>query len=303
MHDVPQAGDATGFRRWPAPPAAGANVPAARPRRQRHWRSWLAGGTLGLIVCAALLAPWLVSADPTAVSLSDVLSAPGRAHWFGTDQIGRDVLSRTVYGARVSLFVALASIALAGGVGALLGLAAGYAGGALDAIVMRIADIQLAVPALILAMVVAGAVGVTLPNLIVLLALAHWARFARVLRGEALTLRQRDFVLLARLAGVSRIAVLCRHIAPNVAGVFVVLATLDIGSVIILESTLSFLGLGIQPPLASWGAMIADGRGVLDTAWWISLAPGLALALTVLAANRLGDSLRDRLLPGNRAVI
>ncbi|WP_224040305.1 ABC transporter permease [Paraburkholderia unamae] len=256
---------------------------------------------LASIVLAGVLAPWVSACDPTTVSLSDVLSPPSDAHWFGTDQIGRDVFARTVYGARVSLFVALATVLLAGATGGVLGLAAGYLGGPVDTVVMRLADIQLAFPAVILAMVVAGAVGVTLPNLIALLALAHWARFARVLRGETLTLRQRDYVLLARLSGVSRFAIVARHIAPSVAGVFIVLATLDIGSVIVLESTLSFLGLGIQPPLASWGAMIADGRGVIDTAWWILLAPGVAIAATVLAANRLGDALRERLLPGSRA--
>jgi peptide/nickel transport system permease protein len=299
MSDVPRA-PRPEFRQW----AARAPAPTTPVRRRAVWRRQpqllLAAFVLALIVVAGVLAPWVAGSDPTAVSLADVLSAPGCAHWFGTDQIGRDVFARTLYGARVSLFVALATVLLAGVGGGALGLAAGYVGGALDALVMRLADIQLAFPAVILAMVVAGAVGVTLPNLIMLLALAHWARFARVLRGETLTLRQRDFVLLARLSGVSRFAVLARHIAPNVAGVFVVLATLDIGSVIVLESTLSFLGLGIQPPLASWGAMIADGRGVIDTAWWISLAPGVAIAATVLAANRLGDALRDRLIPGSR---
>lgn len=285
------------FEQTPAEPLS--PLLLAAPSSRRPWRiariqQWAAALVLVVVVAAALGAPLFIATDPTAISLSDVLGAPSAAHWFGTDQIGRDVLTRTLYGARVSLFVALSTVALAGSVGAVLGLAAGYLGGAVDAVVMRLADIQLAFPAVILAMVLAGAIGVNLGNLIALLALAHWARFARVLRGETLTLKSREFVLLARLAGVSRIVTLARHIAPNVTGIFLVLATLDIGSVIILESTLSFLGLGIQPPLASWGGMIADGRGVIDTAWWICVFPGLALALTVLAANLLGDALRER---------
>jgi peptide/nickel transport system permease protein len=166
-----------------------------------------------------------------------------------------------------------------------------------DTIVTRLADMQLAFPAVILAMVLAGAIGVNLFNLILLLALAHWARFARVTRGEVLSLRTRDFIVLAQLADVPRVRIMLIHIVPNILGTFLVLATLDIGSVMILEATLSFLGLGVQPPLPSWGSMIAEGRGFLDTAWWVCAAPGLFLVFTVLTANLFGDALRDRINP------
>lgn len=275
-------------------------VELAAPR-SRHWLPRVqlvaAALVLGLIVTSAVLASWIAPFDPTAISLSDTFAAPFGTHWLGADQIGRDILSRVLYGARISLFIAACTVAAAGLLGSALGLAAGYAGGWIDAVIMRLADIQLAFPAVILAMVLAGAIGVDLFNLIVLLALAHWARFARVVRGEVLSLKARDFVLLARLAGASRVWIVVRHIAPNIVGTFVVLATLDIGSVIVLEATLSFLGLGVQPPIPSWGGMIAEGRGFLDTAWWVCVAPGVVLVFTVLAANLLGDALRDRLNP------
>ncbi|HZQ60113.1 MAG TPA: ABC transporter permease, partial [Casimicrobiaceae bacterium] len=209
----------------------------------------------------------------------------------------RDLLTRVIYGSRVSLFVAFCAVLLAGAGGGLFGVAAGYLGGMVDSIVMRLADIQLALPAVILALVLVGAIGFSMFNLIVVLSLANWARFARVTRSEALSLRQRDFVLLARLAHASRLRIIFAHIVPNVTNTFIVLATLDIGIIIILEATLSFLGLGVQPPMASWGGMIADGRGYLETAWWICGFPGMVLMLAVLSANLLGDALRDRLSP------
>ncbi|MDR5760612.1 ABC transporter permease [Caballeronia sp. LZ035] len=186
---------------------------------------------------------------------------------------------------------------MAGIGGSLLGISAGYLGGATDAVVMRLADIQLALPALILALVLVGAIGAGIGNLVLVLSLANWARFARVVRSEALSLREREFVLLARLAGASRLRVIVRHIAPNVASTFIVLATLDVGALIVLEATLSFVGLGVQPPTPSWGSMMADGRGYLENAWWICVMPGALLMLTVLSVNLLGDALRDRLNP------
>ncbi|MGC3983726.1 MAG: ABC transporter permease [Pseudorhodoferax sp.] len=249
----------------------------------------------GAVLVAALFAPWVAPFDPVAISLSDTFQPPSATHWFGTDQLGRDILSRAIAGARISLFIAACAVLLAGVLGTALGLAGGYLGGAVDALVMRLADMQLAFPAVILALVLSGAIGVNLFNLILVLTLANWARFARVVRGEVLSLKSRDFVLLARLAGASPPWIMLRHIAPNIVGTFVVLATLDVGSVIILEATLSFLGLGIQPPTPSWGSMIAEGRGFLSTAWWVCVAPGAVLIVTVLAANLLGDALRDRL--------
>jgi peptide/nickel transport system permease protein len=250
-----------------------------------------------LLLAVALFPGFFAPQDPTAISLSATLKPPSAEHWFGTDQLGRDLLSRVIWGSRVSLFVAFCAVAVAGAFGGLFGIAAGYLGGVIDSLAMRLADIQLALPAVILALVLVGAIGFSMFNLILVLSLANWARFARVTRSEALSLRQRDFVLLSRLAGASRLRIIVQHIVPNVLNTFIVLATLDIGTIIILEATLSFLGLGVQPPTASWGSMIADGRGYLETAWWICGIPGMVLMVAVLSANLLGDALRDWLSP------
>jgi peptide/nickel transport system permease protein len=269
--------------------------------RSRAWAStlqlWVSAALLIAIFGSAILADYVAPYDPNAISLSEVLRPPSPAHWFGTDQLGRDVLSRVIWGGQVSLFIALCAVFLAGIVGGLIGVVAGYFGGAIDAAVMRCADVQFSLPAVILALVLVGAVGPSMTNLIIVLSLANWARFARVLRSEALALRARDFVLLAKLGGASPLRIIAHHILPNVVNTFIVLATLDVGLVIILEATLSFLGLGVQPPDPSWGTMIADGRGYLEQAWWISILPGCALMATVLAGNLLGDALRDRLNP------
>ncbi len=285
------------IRQRPAEPRLVVAPPPARglilQRVQLAIVSLIAIALIVMAIVPGLLAPF----DPDAISLADTLKAPSASHWLGTDQLGRDVLSRVIWGSRVSLFVAFCAVLLAGAGGGLFGIAAGYLGGAVDAIAMRLADIQLALPAVILALVLVGAIGFSLFNLIIVLSLANWARFARVTRSEALSLRQRDFVLLAKLAGASPLRIVLTHIVPNVVNTFIVLATLDIGIIIILEATLSFLGLGVQPPTATWGTMIADGRGYLETAWWICAMPGAMLMLAVLTANLLGDALRDRLSP------
>lgn len=275
--------------------------PLPPPPRSRRWlgKSQLALAALVFagVLLSAILAPWLAPFDPLAISLSDTFQPPSATHWLGTDPLGRDLLSRVMHGARVSLLISAIVVSLAGVLGTLLGVLAGYVGGVIDAVVMRLVDMQLAFPAVILALVLSGAIGVNMSNLVIVLTLANWARFARITRGEVLSLKSRDFVLLARLAGASPGWIMLRHIVPNIAGTLVVLATLDAGSVIILEATLSFLGLGVQPPTPSWGSMIAEGRGHLSTAWWVCVAPGGVLILTVLAANLLGDELRDRINP------
>ncbi|AKM32282.1 peptide ABC transporter permease [Pandoraea faecigallinarum] len=277
------------------------SVPAPPTRARRGiWRDvqlWVCMALALALIAVALAPQWFAPYDPNAISLSDILKPPSAAHWFGTDQLGRDLLSRVVWGSRISLYVAFCAVLIAGIFGSLFGIAAGYLGGWVDAVAMRVADIQLALPAVILALVLVGAIGFSVFNLVIVLSLANWARFARVTRSEALSLRSRDFVLLAKLAGASRFRVMFAHIVPNVVNTFIVLATLDIGTIIILEATLSFLGLGVQPPTPSWGAMIADGRGYLETAWWICGIPGMVLMVTVLLANQLGDALRDRLSP------
>lgn len=283
--------------RKPAEPRLPMTTGAGRGRRLMLAQLWVASFIAILLVAVSLLPQVFAPYDPAGISLSDNLKPPSATHLLGTDQLGRDVLSRVIHGTRVSLFVAFCAVLLAGVGGGLFGIAAGYLGGVVDSVVMRLADIQLALPAVILAMILVGAIGFSIFNLIVVLSLANWARFARVTRSEALTLRQRDFVLLAKLAGASRLRIMLRHIVPNVINTFIVLATLDIGIIIILEATLSFLGLGVQPPTPSWGALISDGRGYLETAWWICAFPGLVLMVAVLSANLLGDALRDRLSP------
>jgi peptide/nickel transport system permease protein len=247
-------------------------LPVARARRSAAWAGrlqiWIAAAVLVAIFGSARLATYVSPYDPNAIALDKSLQAPDAAHWFGTDQLGRDVLSRVIWGAQVSLFIAACSVALAGSFGTMVGLVGGYLGGAVDRAVMWIADVQFSLPAVILALVLVGAVGPSFLNIIIVLGLTNWARFARVIRAEAMSLRTRDFVTLARLAGASALRIMVFHILPNVLGAFIVLAALDVGLVIILEATLSFLGLGVQPPDASWGTMIADGRGYLDRAWW-----------------------------------
>jgi len=277
------------------------SAPLTHLRRSRGWARRVSLAIvlalLLIIVGAALLAPLVAPYNPTDIALDQGLRAPSARHWFGTDQLGRDVLSRVIWGARVSLLIALSAVVLAGAFGGLVGLVAGYAGGWIDIFVMRFADVQFSLPAVIMALVLVGTVGSSLLSLIVVLSLANWARFARVVRSEALALRNADFVLLARLAGASSTRIVIRHILPNVGNTFIVLATLDIGLIVILEATLSFLGLGVQPPDPSWGAMIADGRGYLERAWWASILPGAVLMTTVLCFNQLGDALRDGLNP------
>jgi peptide/nickel transport system permease protein len=269
--------------------------------RTRAWATRIQIGLsivlLTIIFGSALLAPYVAPYDPNAIALDQALLPPSAAHWFGNDQLGRDVLSRVIWGGRVSLFIALCAVFLAGFVGSAAGVIAGYYGGALDAILMRCADVQFSLPAIVLALVLVGAVGPSMTNIIIVLSLANWARFARVVRSEALSLRSRDFVLLAKLGGASSLRILVFHIAPNILNTFIVLITLDVGLIIIFEATLSFLGLGVQPPDPSWGTMIADGRGYLERAWWISILPGCALMASVLAGNLVGDALRDKLSP------
>jgi peptide/nickel transport system permease protein len=263
---------------------------------------------LCVLVLPAVLAPSLAPHDPLAGRLALKLKPPAWsaggtwAHPLGTDQLGRDILSRLIFGARVSLTVSLVAIFIGGTVGTLLGLVAGYFGRWTDALIMRVVDIAFSLPTILLALVLAVVIGPSFGTVIVIVAFLLWARYARQVRGEVLSVKERDFVAQARIAGCSHLGIIFSHILPNVANTLIVLATLQVGYVILLEGTLSFLGVGIPPPTPAWGLMVATGRALIVSAWWVSFFPGLAIVLTVLTLNLLGDWLRDQLDPKLRQV-
>src|SRR5437899_1064487 len=285
----------------PAPAAAPAK-PAGRARRTRALA--LGGGAfVVLLVAVALAAPVIAPHDPVRQSLRARLSAPtlsaadGKAHVLGTDHLGRDILSRMIFGARVSLLVGFAAVVVGGLVGATLGVVAGFRGGWTDSMVMTLADAQLAFPFILLAIGIIAVLGPSFPTLIVVIGLSGWVNYARILRSQVLVLRSREFVDAIRALGGSVTRMVSRHILPNVVSSLVVIATLELSRAIVLEATLSFLGPGIQPATPSWGGMVHEGREYLDTAWWISTAPGIVLMLTSIVVSRTGDWLRDLLDP------
>jgi peptide/nickel transport system permease protein len=257
---------------------------------------------IGLIIVACLVvtaagAPWLAPRDPDRQTLIEKRKAPGEKYLLGADEFGRDILSRIIFGTRVSLTVGFAAVAVGGLVGGGLGLVAGFRGGWVDEAIMTVADAQLAFPFILLAIGIIAVLGPSFPNLIVVVGLSGWVTYARVLRSQVLSLRQREFVNAILGLGGSVPRVIARHILPNVTSTLMVIATLELARAIVLEATLSFLGLGIQPPTPSWGGMIQEGREYLDTAWWISVFPGVVLMLTSLVVSRAGDWLRDVLDP------
>ncbi len=272
---------------------------SAMQRLRHDGRLWLGMSVVALLVLLALAAPLMTWHDPARIDLRHVLEAPSGAHWLGTDAQGRDVWSRLVYGARVSLLVGLASqgIALAIGVG--LGLVAGYRGRWADEAIMRLADVTLAFPSLLLLIAMAAAFEPSLTVVCVVIGVVGWAAMARLVRGQVLIVRELEYVQAIRALGAPGRRIVFRHILPNVVAPVVIAGTLGIAGAIMAEAALSFLGLGVQPPTPSWGAMIADGRDLaqLRSAPWTSLAPGLAIGLAVLGFNLLGDALRDALDP------
>jgi peptide/nickel transport system permease protein len=255
------------------------------------------------LVIPAVFAPLVAPYDPLKGSLANRLKPPvwqeggSISYPLGTDKLGRDILSRLIYGARVSLAVSLVAIVVGGVVGTALGLMSGYFGGRVDGLIMRLVDISLSFPTILVALVLVAAVGPSFGTVIIVVVVFLWARYARLVRGETLSIKERDFIARARVAGASHFRIMSRYIFPNVVNSLVVLATLQVGYVILLESTLSFLGAGLPRPTPAWGLMIADGRELIVTAWWVSMFPGLAIMLTVLALNLLGDWLRDHLDP------
>src|SRR5687768_3834033 len=260
-------------------------------------------GIIATFVVVAILAPLISPADPYEQSLRLRHRPPvweERGSWaypLGTDRLGRDLLSRMIWGSRVSLAAGVVTVLLASAFGAAVGLVAGYYGGRVDAALMRVTDATLSFPVILLALILAVTVGPSFFNVVLAIAVILWARYARVIRGQVLTLMELDFIAQARIAGAGGWRIITRHLAPNVMNTLVVLVTLQIGYVIIVEAALSFLGAGIPPPTPAWGGMIAEGRDVVTSAWWVSFFPGLAILLVVLAFNLLGDWLRDTLDP------
>jgi peptide/nickel transport system permease protein len=263
---------------------------------------------IGVFVIMALFGQWLAPNDPYETSLRARLLPPAwmeggdTRYYLGTDRLGRDVLSRIVVGALPSFKVALAALVFGSILGSFVGMIAGYLGGRVDAIIMRFADGTMAFPLILAALLLAAVIGPGGPTVVIAACIVLWARFARLIRSEVLSVKERDYVKLARIAGASNWRIMIAHILPNVLNSVVVLLTLQLGFVIILEATLSFLGAGIPPPTPTWGQMVANGRDYLETAWWLSVFPGLAIAVVVLSFNLLGDWLRDHTDPRLRQI-
>jgi peptide/nickel transport system permease protein len=259
---------------------------------------------IGLIlILTALLAPWVAPHDPNVGVLDNRLLPPvwqegGRSDFpLGTDTLGRDILSRIIFGARTTLSVCALVVIIAGTLGTLLGIIAGYIGGWADIIIMRAVDLVFSLPAILLALLLGAIFGPSFQILVMIISFTLWAGYARMARAETLKVKEFDFIALAKIAGCSRASIMTRHIFPNVVSPIIILATLQVGTIVIVEASLSFLGVGIPPPTADWGSMVSEGRSYIVTAWWLCIIPGIAIALTVLTFNLLGDALNDWLNP------
>jgi ABC-type dipeptide/oligopeptide/nickel transport system permease subunit len=288
-----------------------ARTPADRPTAPRRslrqiWRlKWglAAAAVMLAIVAAAVAAPWIAPYSPIEVDIRHRLGPPawmagGKIeHVLGTDQIGRDLLSRMIYGGRVSLLIGVAAVVVSASIGVLLGLGAGYFGSRTDWIIMTLINVMLTFPFVLLALAVIAVLGPSLINMVIVLGVADWPLYARVIRAETQAIRERDFVTAGRALGMSHLRIVFRQILPNLVSVIVVIATLQVARVIILESFLSFLGLGVQPPTPAWGNMLGEGRVYMLNSWWIAAFPGLAIFVTTLAINLMGNALRDWLDP------
>jgi peptide/nickel transport system permease protein len=276
------------------------SLPSGLRRFSRHPLAVI-GLTIVLILAVmSLLAPWLSGQGPTQQDLTQRLRAPSTDHWLGTDEYGRDVWSRVLHGGRVSLTVGLAAVGISTLIGIILGALAGYFGGAIDQLIMRLVDIFLCIPTLFLILMFIVFVGPNVFNVMIIIGLTSWTELARLVRAEFITLKQREYVMAARAMGLSHRRIMFRHILPNALAPVFVSATFGVAGAILLESGLSFLGLGVQPPTPSWGNILTSGKDYITQAWWLTLFPGLAIFLTVLGYNLLGDGLRDYLDPRMR---
>lgn len=272
------------------------------PRRARRRLSLNRSGALGLIVVAlvvgaAVLAPVITPYGPADSDLVKTLQPPSREHWMGTDQLGRDLFTRILYGARVSLTIGLVTVGISGVIGLAVGLISGYLGGLTDVVLMRLVDVQLSFPFILLALVVNAILGIGLQNIILTLIITGWVVYARLVRGEVLALKTLDYVEAARALGAQQMRIVVRHLLPNLWTPIIILSSLQVAQFIVAEAAISFLGFGVQPPMASWGNMLNEGKTYIYNAWWMTTFPGVALVLTALGVNLVGDWLRDTLDP------
>jgi len=293
-----------GWRRWLLTDTPASPFQAQAGRAYQGWRQLAANplAMLGLAIVVTLLlvaafAPWLATNSPTAQSLTDRLQPPSATHWLGTDELGRDIYSRIVHGSRLTLYVVGLVVIIVGPVGLAVGTIAGYLGGWVDTVLMRITDIFLAFPRLILALAFVAALGPGIENAIIAIAFTAWPPYARMARAETLTIRQADYIAAARIQGAGPLRIIGRHVVPMCLSSVIVRLTLDMAGIILTAAGLGFLGLGAQPPLPEWGAMISTGRHYLLDQWWVATMPGLAIFIVSLGFNLLGDGLRDVLDP------
>jgi peptide/nickel transport system permease protein len=267
----------------------------------------ISAAMLAGLILIGLFAPVLAPHDPLAGDLMARLSPPlwqdggSTDYLLGTDVLGRDILSRLLYGARVSLAVCILSILISGIIGSALGILAGYVGGWTETVIMRLVDIAISLPLILLALLFGVLFGPSFSNIVAIISLVLWSQFARLARGETLKIRQQEYIDLAKSAGCSKLSIMWHHVVPNVASSIIVLGTLQVGTVIIMEASLSFLGVGIPPPSPAWGSMVAEGRSYVVSAWWLSMFPGAAILVTVMTANILGDELTDYINPSLRS--
>jgi peptide/nickel transport system permease protein len=297
----------TGWRDWLLNETPASRRQAAWGRRYRLWRDFAANpaapGGLALAIllfAAAMAAPLIATYDPGAQDLANRLARPSARHWFGTDELGRDVYSRVLFGARITLGMVVAVVALVAPMGLAVGCMAGYFGGWADRLLMRVTDVFLAFPRLILALAFVAAIRPGVTSTIAAIALTAWPPYARLARAETLTIRNTDFIAAIRLVGASPSRIILRHVAPLCLGSVIVRVTLDMSSIILTAAALGFLGMGVQPPSPEWGAMIATARRFILEQWWVPTIPGIAIFLAALAFNLLGDGLRDALDPKRR---
>lgn len=283
---------------------AGAGSTGRRGEIRQFWRTFsrnqlamCGGGVVAVLVVLAVIAPLLAPWDPNRPDTKKILVAPSSSHWFGTDPLGRDVLSRVLYGSRVSLSVGFVSVGIAATIGMLLGAAAGYYGGVVDNVVMRLVDLMLVFPRFFLLLAVLAFLKPSIWTIMTVIGLTGWMGVARLVRAEFLTLREREFVIWSESVGARAPRIIFRHILPNAIAPILVAMTLGIPAAILTEAGLSFLGLGVQPPYATWGNILNDGRDYIEIAWWLTLYPGLAILITVLSYNLMGEGIRDALDP------